>query len=191
MPSGGTVADSKKPGERIKTDRRDARNLALALRANTLSLVHIPTPDQGTVPGCRTRLAAGQARCDWSPATTEFAHPKHFMAWLGWVPGEYSSGNTRKLGPITRCGNRWARTWLTEAAWSYRYSPKVSRIIETRAQEIDPAILAIAWKAQIRLHHQYTKLTAKGKHKNVAITAVARELAAFIWDAARQIEQPA
>ena len=122
---------------------------------------------------------------------SRFAHPKHFMAWLGLVPGEHSSGPTRRQGPITRCGNRWARTLLVEAAWSYRYSPKVSRIIEARAQDIDPAIRAIAWKAQIRLHHQYRKLTAKGKHKNVAVTAVARELAAFIWDAARQIEQHA
>lgn len=36
----------KRPGERIKTDRRDARNLALALRAGTLSAVHVPTADQ-------------------------------------------------------------------------------------------------------------------------------------------------
>ena len=79
---------------------------------------------------------------------------------------------------------------LIEAAWAYRYHPKVSRIIETRAQNVDPAIRDIAWRAQLRLHHQYKKLTARGKHRNVAITAVARELAAFIWDAARLVPQP-
>ncbi len=72
-----------------------------------------------------------------------------------------------------------------EAAWSYRYSPKVSRIIEARAGEIDPAIRAIAWKAQLRLHHVFQKLTARGKHKHVAVTAVARGLAAFLWAASR------
>jgi transposase len=118
---------------------------------------------------------------------SRFAHPRHFMAWLGLVPGEHSSGATRRQGPITRCGNRYARTMLTEAAWAYRYSPKVSRIIESRAQDIDPQVRDIAWRAQIRLHHQYNKLTARGKHKNVAVTAVARELAAFIWDAARLV----
>jgi hypothetical protein len=80
-----------------------------------------------------------------------------------------------------------ARTLLTEAAWAYRYAPKVSRIIESRAQDIDPQLRDIAWRAQIRLHHQYKKLTARDKNKNVAVTAVARELAAFIWDAARLV----
>ncbi|MDN5871934.1 MAG: IS110 family transposase [Nitrococcus sp.] len=117
-----------------------------------------------------------------------FAGPTQFMAWLGRVPSEHSSGTTRRQGPITRCGNRWARTLLVEAAWSYRYTPKVSRIIEARAGEIDPDIRAIAWKAQIRLHHVFKKLTARGKHRNVAVTAVAREPAAFIWAAARALE---
>jgi len=36
----------KRPGDRIKTDRRDARNLALGLRAGTLTAVHIPGPEQ-------------------------------------------------------------------------------------------------------------------------------------------------
>src|SRR5699024_1387143 len=84
---------------------------------------------------------------------TRYPHPAQFMAWLGLVPGEHSSGNTRRLGPITRCGNRWARTLLVEAAWSYRYPPKVSRIIEARADGIDPATREIAWRAQLRLHH--------------------------------------
>jgi len=83
-----------------------------------------------------------------------FAHPARFMAWLGLVPGEHSSGSTRRQGPITRCGNRWARTLLVEAAWAYRYTPKVSRIIELRAQNIAPAIRQLAWQAQLRPHPQ-------------------------------------
>jgi hypothetical protein len=60
--------------------------------------------------------------------------------------------------------------------------------IEKRAGDIDPAIREIAWRAQLRLHHVYKKLIGRGKHHNVAVTAVARELAAFIWDAARVLE---
>lgn len=120
---------------------------------------------------------------------SRFSHPSRFMAWLGFVPSEHSSGASRHQGPITRSGNRWARTLLVEAAWAYRYSPKVSPIIEQRAQHIDPQIRAIAWKAQLRLSHKYRRLVARGKHANVAVTAVARELAGFIWDVARLIEQ--
>jgi transposase len=78
------------------------------------------------------------------------------MAWLGLVPGEHSSGATRRQGPITRCGNRWVRSHLVEAAWAYRYNAKVSGIIERRAQHIDPAIRHLAWRAQLRL----TRLSA-------------------------------
>jgi transposase len=80
-----------------------------------------------------------------------FPHPSRYMAWLGFVPSEHSSGASRLQGPITRSGNRWARTLLVEAAWSYRYAPKVSPIIERRAQHLDPKIRDLAWKAQLRL----------------------------------------
>jgi transposase len=116
---------------------------------------------------------------------SRFSHPSHFMAWLGLVPSEHSSGSTRRQGPITRCGNRWARTLLVEAAWSYRYTPKVSAIIERRAQTIDPQVRELAWKAQLRLTHKFRRLSARGKHSNLVVTAVARELAGFIWAAAR------
>ena len=120
---------------------------------------------------------------------TRFPHPSRFMAWLGLVPAEHSSGSTRRQGPITRCGNRWVRSLLVEAAWAYRYHPKVSGIIERRSQQIDPAIRDLAWKAQLRLTRKYQRLIARGKHKNVAVTAVARELAAFIWDAAHVLNR--
>ena len=94
------------------------------------------------------------------------------MAWLGFVPSEHSppaappppSGphhaQWQPLGP---------RTLLVEAAWAYRYAPKVSPIIEQRAQDIDPKIRALAWKAQLRLTHKYRRLIARGKHANLAV----------------------
>lgn len=278
---------ARRPGVRIKTDRLDARNLALALRAGTLTSVHVPSPEEETfrdvvrawqqskrdITAAKQRLKAFllrndiryEGRASWSAAhrrwlsrlvlpssaqqivfqelfdavlererrrerleqqldalapswsgypiasallafrgiqktvaytvvaeTASFArfpHPSRFMAWLGFVPSEHSSGASRHQGPITRSGNRWARTLLVEAAWAYRYSPKVSPIIEQRAQHLDPQIRAIAWKAQLRLSHKYRRLVTRGKHRNTAVTAVARELAGFIWDAARFIER--
>jgi hypothetical protein len=82
------------------------------------------------------------------------------------------------------------RTLLIEAACAYRYTPKVNGIIERRSQHIDPAIRDLAWKAQLRLTDKYRRLIARGKHKNVAVTAAAaRELAAFIWEAARLLHR--
>jgi transposase len=118
-----------------------------------------------------------------------FPHPCRFMAWLGLVPGEHSSGDKRRQSGITKTGNRWARTLLIEAAWAYRHTPKVSPIIERRAQDIDPAIRALAWKAQLRLSHKYRRMSARGKPRNVIVTAVARELAGFLWDAARVVTE--
>ena len=55
----------RKPGDRVKTDRRDARNLAELLRAGLLTEVHAPTPDQEAVrdpfPGARGRGGRPQA----------------------------------------------------------------------------------------------------------------------------------
>ena len=80
---------------------------------------------------------------------------------------------------------------LVEAAWAYRYTPKVSPIIERRAQHIDPALRALAWKAQLRLTHKYRRMRARGKQHNLIVTAVARELAGFLWEAARLVATPA
>jgi transposase len=214
----------RRPGVRIKTDRLDARNLALTLRAGTLTSVHVPSPEEEAfrdvvrawqqskrdITAAKQRLKAFllrndiryEGRASWSAAHrrwlsrlllpssaqqivfqelidavlererrrerleqqldalapswsgypiasallafrgiqktvaytvvaetasfSRFPHPSRFMAWLGFVPSEHASGASRHQGPITRSGNRWARTLLVEAAWAYRYSPKVS-----------------------------------------------------------------
>jgi transposase len=274
----------KRPGVRIKSDRRDARGLALALRAGTLTAVHIPTPEQEAfrdlvramaqstrdITKAKQRLKGFLLRNDirytgkatWNAAhrrwlsqlvlpeplqqlvfqelvdtITErearrarleaaleerapqwsghdlahaltafrgvqdrvactvvaevgdlrrFAEPRGLMAWIGLVPSAYNSGPTRRHGPITKSGNKFVRTALIEAAWAYRHPAKVSAIIERRAGDIDPAIRAIAWKAQLRLCRKFRRMRARGKHQNVVVTAIARELAAFLWAAARE-----
>lgn len=116
---------------------------------------------------------------------SRFQHPRQLMAWLGVTPSEHSSGTTRRLGGITKAGNGYARKVLIEAAWSYRFPAKVSRIIQRRHDDLPKPIIDRAWDAQLRLCRRFRRLTVRGKPANVAVVGVARELAAFIWDIAR------
>jgi len=121
---------------------------------------------------------------------SRFANPAQLMAHLGLVPSEYSTGERVKKGGITKTGNSHARRVLIEAAWSYRMPARVSRLLLKRQQELPEPVRQIAWKAQLRLCVRFRKLMAAGKSKQVAATAVARELSAFLWAIARQM-QPA
>jgi transposase len=107
------------------------------------------------------------------------------MAWLGLVPSEYSSGSQIRKGGITKAGNSIARKLLIEAAWSYRYLAKVSPIIQARHEGLTKPVIDRAWDAQLRLCRRFQKLHRHGKHRNVVVTAIARELAGFIWDIVR------
>ena len=273
----------RKPGERIKTDRRDANNLARLNRAGELTPVWVPDPAHEAMRDLvRARLAAvrhlRQARqqlsgfllrhgrhyhrpawtlmhrrwlsglqfdqavhlvvlddliaaveaaterrdrltrhieqvlADWSLAPvvqalqalrgmalvnaatlvaelgdiTRFSGPRHLMAYLGLVPSEHSSGERRRQGGITKAGNGAARRMLIEAAWSYRFPARISRPLLLRQESVAPAIRETAWKAQLRLCRRYRKLANSGKPTTVVTTAVARELAGFVWAIAHQ-----
>jgi len=269
----------QKPGDRVKTNRRDALSLARQLRAGDLTAVWVPDPHHEAVrdltrargaavrdqrakrqqvsalllrlglhyPGkttwgkahmawlagqklahleqrialeemlhavrqagdriARLEQAIHAAVPDWSLAPsatalmalrgiefiaattllaeigdlTRFRTPRELMAWLGMVPSEHSTGERIRRGPITKTGNRRARSVLVECAWSYRHPPRVSRDKLARLEAAPPAVRDIAWKAQSRLTARYRALRRAGKLDVVAITAVARELAAFIW----------
>jgi transposase len=269
----------QKPGDRVKTNRRDALSLARQLRAGDLTAVWVPDPHHEAVrdltrargaavrdqrakrqqvsalllrlglyyPGkttwgkahmawlagqklahleqrialeemlhavrqagdriARLEQAIHAAVPDWSLAPsatalmalrgiefiaattllaeigdlTRFRTPRELMAWLGMVPSEHSTGERTRRGPITKSGNRRARSILVECAWSYRHPPRVSRDKLARLEAAPPAVRDIAWKAQSRLTARYRALRRAGKLDVVAITAVARELAAFIW----------
>jgi transposase len=269
----------QKPGDRVKTNRRDALSLARQLRAGDLTAVWVPDPHHEAVrdltrargaavreqrakrqqvsalllrlglhyPGkttwgkahmawlagqklahleqrialeemlhavrqagdriARLEQAIRTAVPDWSLAPsvtalmalrgvafiaattllaeigdlTRFRTPRELMAWLGMVPSEHSTGDRTRRGPITKTGNRRARSVLVESAWSYRHPPQVSRDKLARLEAAPPAVRDIAWKAQSRLTARYRALRRAGKLDVVAITAVARELAAFIW----------
>jgi transposase len=273
----------RKPGERVKTDRRDALKLARALRAGDLSAVYVPGVEDEAFRDLARAWAAAktdlkQARqrlksfllshgvrytgsANWGPAhrrwlstysfgnhwqqlafdecrrtiedrlsqcdrleaalreaviqwrfypavlglqamrgvqfttavgmlselgdLSRFEHPRQLMAWLGVTPSEHSSGERRRQGSITKTGNSYARKLLVEAAWSYRYPARVSPDIQRRHDGIPKAIIDRAWDAQVRLCRRYRKLAARGKNVNIAVVAVARELAGFIWDIGR------
>jgi len=121
---------------------------------------------------------------------SRFRSPRELMGYLGLVPSEASTGDTVKRGPITKAGNGRARRILVECSWSYQHPPRVGKEKQERVAAAPPAVREIAWKAQCRLTARYRALTRKGKLKTVAVTAVARELSAFIWAINRQIANP-
>ena len=272
----------RKPGERIKTDRRDARKLAQMLRAGLLTQVHPPTPEQESVRDlCRAREDAkedllrsrhrlsklllrrglaysggkrawtrahrqwlrsltfdnasdrtvlgdyllaieqleerlkaleqqltvaaehqafrepvGWLRCfrgiDTVTAVTlvaelhgieRFASPRELMAYVGLVPSEHSSSDRTRRGGITKAGNAHARRVLIETSWHYRHPPHISAALRQRRQGQPAPVIAIADRAQVRLHRRQRHLMAHGKKPTQTVVAGARELTGFIWAA--------
>ena len=269
----------RRPTDRIKTDRRDARMLAEQLRAGTLEAIYIPTQEHEAVrdylrsrDDLRIELAKMKQRlhkfllrhgyvfdstCYWTekhdrwlrslqfdmPLLKEtfdgyyyrirelnghlqlmdtrieeialsepyaqkvqklrclkginyltalslvcevgdfrrFAHAESFMAFLGLIPREWSSGDKRKQGGITKSGNTHLRRLLIQSSWHYRYkSPPSKRLIE-RWHGQPAEITSYARRAIKRLQTKFFRLVMKGKSSQTAVTAVARELSGFIW----------
>jgi transposase len=118
---------------------------------------------------------------------TRFENPRQVMKYLGLIPSEYSSGERRRQGAITKAGNAHARRALVEGAWAYRYPAKVSRHLQLRLETLPKPIQDISWKAQVRLCKRFRRLMARGKHPNQVVVAIARELAGFMWAIAKEV----
>ena len=111
-----------------------------------------------------------------------FEHPNRLMSYVGLVPSERSSGQTRRQRAITKSGSQHARRLLVEAAWHYRRPPRLGTRLKARQVDQPAAVIAIAWKAQQRLHHIWRRLdTKRGKRKTIVAAAVARHLVGFCW----------
>jgi transposase len=275
----------RKPGDRVKNDKRDATNLCRLLRSNDLKCVYVPRiADEAIRDLCRAREDAvsdlkaakhriksfllrhdirfngkadwktphlrwlGEVKCEtsaqqvvfqeyvramaqgferverleieltqhvksWrlSPVVealqalrgvrftvavtaiaelgdlTRFEKPRQLMAFLGLHPSENSTGERRRLGGITKTGNTHARRALVEGAWAYRFPAGVSKQIQARQEQLPEAVRDIAWRAQVRLCKRFQKMIARGKNANVVVTAIARELAAFMWAITKQV----
>lgn len=270
----------RKPGERVKTNRRDARKLAELGRAGLLTVVQPPTPADEAVRDlararddaredlqrCRHRLGKlllrrglhyegrnwTQAHRRWVDSLTwthaaeravvddyqlaidhtearlleldarlaelaeqepyrepvgwlrcfrgidtltamlilaelhdvrRFASAPALMAYLGLVPGEDSSGETYRRGPITRTGNALVRRLLVEAAWHYQHRPAVGGALARRRHGQPARVIAIADKAQQRLCRRFRTMAAAHKPAPKIAVATARELAGFVWAA--------
>ena len=115
--------------------------------------------------------------CDWR----RFSSAGVFMGFSGLTPSEYSSGERTRRGHITHAGNVHVRTQLVESAWAYRHNPALTVGIRRRQDGLDPQTCARAWAAQQRLCQRFKALAARKDSTNTVITAVARELAGFVW----------
>ncbi len=120
-----------------------------------------------------------------------FTSAPQLMAYLGLVPSEHSSGSSKVRGSITKTGNGHVRRVLVEAAWTYRHPARKTAVLQRRAEATSEVVQEIAWKAQKRLNNRYRLLESRGKLKVQACTAVARELAGFIWAIGQEIPTPA
>jgi transposase len=118
---------------------------------------------------------------------SRFANPRQLMAYLGLVPSEQSSGKKEKRGGITKTGNGHVRRALVEAAQAYHHQARVSRLLLARQEDLPDSIRKISWKAQVRLCGRFRKLTGRGKTRNKVVTAIARELSAFMWAIAKEV----
>jgi transposase len=120
---------------------------------------------------------------------SRFEGAKQLMAYSGLVPSEYSSGERKVHGTITKTGNAHLRRVVMQAAWAYQYRPWLGGEILKRQAGASAEVREIALKAQNRLHMRYQKLLARGKNKNQIVTAVGRELLGFIWAIGVAIER--
>jgi transposase len=104
-----------------------------------------------------------------------------FMSYLGLVPSEYSSGQRRNQGGITKAGNGHIRKLLVESSWHYIRVVKESKRLSKRREGTSEVVIARADKAMRKLHDRYYKMIHQRKNDCVAITAVARQLAGYLW----------
>jgi transposase len=119
-----------------------------------------------------------------------FAHPRGLMAYWGLIPHEFSTGDSRRLGAITKAGNAQARWILVEAIQHASLPPKISSHLAKRQEGQAEVYRRIAWKMQHRLHKRHWHLTNRQLMPAKVKVALARELCGFVWDLLRQVPQP-
>jgi transposase len=110
---------------------------------------------------------------------SRFDHPRKLMSYLRLVSSEHSSGGKRKQSGITRTGNARARRLLVVGAHTYRYAANISTELQKRQESLSKEVMNIAWQAIVQ--------AKRGKHYNVVVTAIAREMLAYIWAISREV----
>jgi transposase len=156
------------------------------LRSLDAKIVDWSTREPLAEPVARLRTLRGIATLSAATLAAEvgdfraFGSAPAFMGFTGLVPSEHSSGARTQRGSITKAGNHHVRRVLVEAAWSYRHRPAVSYVLRRRQDNQPQALIAHSWAAQHRLHAKFVTVAAR-HNRNVAVVAVARELAGFVW----------
>lgn len=115
---------------------------------------------------------------------TRFENPRQLMSYLGLVPSERSTAASVRR----EAGNSRVRHMLVESAWTYRHPPRIGVKKLYIHERVSPVVREIAWKAQSRLTARYRRLAATGKRTTVVCTAIARELAGFMWSVGRVVQ---
>jgi transposase len=110
-----------------------------------------------------------------------FRTAQEFMAFVGLVPSEHSSGDKRSQGSITKVGNSHVRRLLVESAWHARRRPKVGYELARRQRGQDAVVIERAWRCQQRLYQRWQRMAGRGKPSQKIAVACARELAGFVW----------
>jgi transposase len=161
-------------------------------RASLLATLEQTVPDCSHAPtisalrcfrGIDTLSAAGL--CAEIGSFKRFPRPTMLSGFLGIVPSERTSDTKRRQGSITKAGPPHARRLLVEAAQHYRKPPAIGPTLARRQEGQDPRVIEIATRAQRRLHQRWQHLHGqRQKPSGVVAIAVARELAAFLWEAA-------
>ena len=118
-----------------------------------------------------------------------FASPRALMAYLGLNPSENTSSDIKRGGSITKTGNRYVRTQIVESIRHYIKKPFMNKAMKEACAELDAESSQIVQKCMHRLHKRYWALVMKGKCRNVALVAIAREFVGFVW--ALMTQQPA
>lgn len=120
---------------------------------------------------------------------TRFQSPRALMSFVGLVPSESSSAERRRRGSITKTGNAHVRRILVEIVHSYRHRPAVGPTLRKRREGQPEWAIALADKAQQRLHRRYQQLLQRGKPYGKVIVALAREFVGFLWAAFQALHQ--
>ncbi|MCA9032855.1 MAG: IS110 family transposase [Planctomycetaceae bacterium] len=122
---------------------------------------------------------------------TRFAKASKFMAFVGLIPSESSSGESRRQGRLTKTGNRHVRRLLIEAAWNYCNAPASSSVaLLKRCEGVPDDVVKITQKALRRLRSKSRQLQMRQKQPNKIVASLARELAGFIWAVAQITPTP-
>ena len=135
----------------------------------------------GCLRGVSTITAYGLATeiGDWQRFTG-----RSIGAYLGLVPSEHSSGQSRSQGGLTRTGNQHARRLLIEAAWQHLKPYRRSKELTARMHAAGPTAAARGHEGNRRLHRRWQAFETRGKNRNRANAAIARELAGWCWSLA-------